>query len=74
MMPEVGISIKTPAGTLSVEKYTDSDYPGFTLYLDGEQVGVFEYDSFKEAVRIHVWNKPGADTDPVAQITIAPAV
>ena len=52
----------------------DSDYPGFTLYLDGEQVGVFEYDSFKEAVRIHVWNKPGADTDPVAQITIAPAV
>ena len=67
----VGISIKTPAGKLSVEKYTDSDYPGFTLYLDGEQVGVFEYNSVDQKVMIHVWDEP--EEDPTSFEIIHPA-
>jgi hypothetical protein len=66
------LTVKTPAGELSVEKYTDPDYPGFTLYLDGEQVGVFEYDSSAEAIRVHVWDTPGAE-DPCVQLSVNPA-
>ena len=65
------MKVKTPAGELSVEKYTDSYYPGFTLYLDGQQVGVFEYNSIKEAICIYVWDTPGAE-DPYVQLSINP--
>ena len=66
------LTVQTPAGKLSVEEYTDSDYPGFTLYLDGEQVGVFEYDSSAGTIRVHVWDTLGTE-DHCVQLSINPA-
>jgi hypothetical protein len=46
---------RTPKGTLKVTAYDDPNYPGFMLYLDGQQVAVFEYNSGKDALELHVW-------------------
>ena len=42
-------------GNPSSASYDDPSCPGFTLYLDGQQVAVFEYNSAKDALELHVW-------------------
>lgn len=70
--PQPKLEVETAGGTLAVETYTDPDYPGFTLSLNGEQCAVFEYDSTTQAVRLHVWKQAGDET-PDLQVEIRPA-
>ncbi len=60
---------RTPRGKLTVQPYADPNYPGFTMFLDGKQVGIFEYDSAVDKVHIGVWEQPGSE-DYTAMIDI----
>jgi hypothetical protein len=66
------IRVETAGGALSVKRYHDPDYPGFTLYLDGAQCGVFEYNSSDGAVKLHGWEQADSEDDPTCQLTVRP--
>ena len=67
-MSKVILEQQTPGGRLQIEPHDDPQFPGFTLYLDGQQVGVFEYNSVADAVRVHVWT--GDSESPDATFTL----
>lgn len=67
-MTTVILEQRTSKGCLRVEPSDNPDFPGFTLSLDDQQVGVFEYNSVQGAIHLHVWT---ADTeDPAATFTL----
>lgn len=64
------ITINTTGGQLQAVEYQDPRYPGITLYLDGQQVGVLEYHSGDGVLRFHVWQ--GETQDPTVSLDIPP--
>ncbi len=60
--------LRTVAGRLCVEKVEDAEYPGFILSWGTQQVGVFEYNSDTDQVRLHLWD--GDDENPVVLLSV----
>ena len=59
------MNLNTPIGMLTVERYRDTNFPGFNLLLNGHQCGVFEYNQTANAIQIHVWEVADSEQDPV---------
>lgn len=56
--------IETTAGTITVEEWESEDYPGVTIYLNGEQLVVVERRPQKpQNIHVAVWSNP--DVDPM---------
>jgi hypothetical protein len=63
------LEVSTAGGVLEVIIYEDPDYPGFTLNLNGSQVGVFEWDSSEQSVRLHGWAESSGE-DPAFSLDV----
>lgn len=57
IMTSIILEKMTAKGRLRIEPYDDPDFPGFTFYLNDLQIGVFEFDSVKDSVFLHVWTE-----------------
>jgi hypothetical protein len=63
------LKVTTPGGVLEVAIYKDPNHPGFTLNLNGSQVGVFEWDSSEQSVRLHGWAESSVE-DPAFSLNV----
>ena len=51
MFTDGATNIKTPIGRLRIVPNAESDYPGVSVYLNGELVSITEYNSDTNRVR-----------------------
>lgn len=58
--------VDTPLGEITVEEFGSYDeYPGITVFINGEQVVTVEYSNTTEQLQAAVWHGDYVD-DPVA--------
>ena len=58
--------VETPAGEIAVEEFgTYSEYPGITVFINGEQVVTVEYSHTTGKLQAAVW-QDDYQNDPVA--------
>lgn len=62
------LQVETPLGEITVEKYGSYDeYPGITVYINGEQVCVVEHNSTTDQLQLAVWKDDYYD-DPIFNV------
>ena len=50
------IEVDTPAGKITVEEFGSyNEYPGVTVFINGEQVATVEYSNTIEGFQANVW-------------------
>ena len=60
------IRVDTPAGEITVEEFgTYDEFPGVTVFINGEQVVTVEYSNTFECLQAAVW-QGDYQNDPVA--------
>ena len=62
------ITKKTSAGEITASLWDDPNYPGITVFINGEQVAVVEYQVDTKKHVVHVWNEES--DEPLASLDI----